>query len=60
MTPLEAARALTVDRSAWFDWFDTDNYKQAHRMPLPGQARREKAALDVMLTATSPRAGSAP
>ena len=49
MTPLDAARGLTVDRSAWFDWFDTDNYKQAaDGMPLPGQARRERAALNVM------------
>ena len=49
MTPLDAARGLSVDRSAWFDWFDTDDYEQAaDGMPLPGQARRERAALNVM------------
>ena len=49
MTPLDAARGLRTDRSAWLDWFDIDKYKRGpDGMPLPGQARREKAALNVM------------
>ena len=49
MTPLDAARGLRTDCSAWLDWFDIDKYKRGpDGMPLPGQARREKAALNVM------------
>ena len=49
MTPLDAARGLRTDRSAWLDWFDIDKYKRGpDGMPLPGQARREKGALNVM------------
>mmetsp|Transcript_1952 Transcript_1952/g.5781 ORF Transcript_1952/g.5781 Transcript_1952/m.5781 type:complete len:126 (-) Transcript_1952:50-427(-) len=49
MTPLDAARGLRTDRSAWLDWFDIDKYKRGpDGMPLPGQARREKAALNLM------------
>lgn len=49
MTPLDAARGLRTDRSAWLDWFDIDKYKRGpDGMPLPGQARRERAALNVM------------
>ena len=49
MTPLDAARGLRTDRSAWLDWFDIDKYKRGpDGMPLPGQARREKVALNEM------------
>ena len=47
MTPL-TPRGLRTDR-ARLDWFDIDKYKRgADGMPLPGQARREKAALNVI------------
>ena len=47
MTPLDAARGLRTDRSAWLNWFDIP--EPADLIPLAGQARREKAALNVML-----------
>ena len=46
MTPLDAARGLRTDRSAWLNWFDIP--EPADLISLAGQARREKAALNEM------------
>ena len=49
MTPLDAARGLRTDRSAYLDPFDTEKYETGHHgVPVAGQARREKAALNEM------------
>ena len=50
MTPLDAARGLSTDRSAWLNWYETHKkYKKGtDGVPLAGQARREKAALNEM------------
>ena len=50
MTPLDAARGLSTDRSAWLNWYETNKkYKKGtDGVPLAGQARREKAALNEM------------
>ena len=46
MTPLDAARGLRTDRSAWLNWFDIP--EPTDLISLAGQARREKAALNEM------------
>jgi len=46
MTPLDAARGLRTDRSAWLNWFDIP--EPADLISLAGQARRETAALNEM------------